>query len=191
MLAEFERDLQVLIDRPSMHRPFVCEGSPLACDVLIVGYNPATTMKQDFWTYWKPDYGFDKSAWFAAYREERAARPLKPGKKFRPAISPTRRVLEWIGEGAAPCRILETNIFSVPSEAKADLALEKRESAPFKFLVNRVKPVVIIAHGKDAHEAVAQLETSATVFNVSHLSRGWSQEKAKRLGNEIQLIARG
>ena len=62
-LDEFERQLADLLGRPSRARPFVCEGSPLDCEIFIVGFNPATEMG-DFWQFWRTGYGFDKNAWF-------------------------------------------------------------------------------------------------------------------------------
>ncbi len=47
-LYEFELQLSDLIGRPTDLRPFVCEGSPLSCDIFLVGFNPATTMETDF-----------------------------------------------------------------------------------------------------------------------------------------------
>jgi hypothetical protein len=48
-LDDFERALVALIGRPTDLRPFVCEGSPLTCDVFLVGFNLATTMCRDLW----------------------------------------------------------------------------------------------------------------------------------------------
>src|ERR1700735_3082953 len=111
-LSAFESELKELIGRPSELRPFVCNGSPLECGVFIVGFNPATKMRADFWEYWRSGYGFDKEAWFKSYKEERQARPLNPGKTRRAQISNTRRVIEWIIEAASPIGCLETNIYS-------------------------------------------------------------------------------
>ena len=111
-LTEFEESLVELIGRPTKLRPFVCEGSPLQCDLFLVGFNPATEMACDFWDHWKTSVGFDRAAWFQAYLADRKTRPLKPGKKSRPAVSNTRRCLGWIQEEAAGTQILETNIFA-------------------------------------------------------------------------------
>lgn len=184
-LHEFETSLEGLIGRPTALRPFVCEGSPLKCEILVVGFNPATEMEGDFWDHWIPGIGFDKTAWFKAYVTDRKKRPLKPGKKFRPAVSNTRRCLTWIEEGAATKAILETNIFARATATKADLALKDRSSEPFRFLLETINPKVIVAHGADAHVAVGQLRTSAQIVNIPHLSRGWSEERARELGRSL------
>ena len=118
-LDDFEQELEALIGRPTNMRPFVCDGSPLKCRIFIVGFNPATTMKASFWDFWRSGYGFDKKAWFEAYKEERRSRPLKPGRKWRNPVSNTRRVIDWIAEAASPYDCLETNIHSLPSDDKA------------------------------------------------------------------------
>jgi len=185
ILDEFKRRLRSLIGSPSSQRPFICEGSPLECNVAIVGFNPATELNDDFWSHWRSGYGFDKGAWFEAYKLDRASRPLKPGKTRRPAVSNTRRVLNWISEAAAPAPVLETNVFSVASATKADLSLSVRESAPFRFLMEAVKPAVVVAHGIDAQAAVSQLHLTACILNVDHFSRGWSEVRARALGVRI------
>ncbi len=184
-LEEFEQKLGSLIGRPTDLRPFVCQGSPLKCTVFIVGFNPATEMRGDFWDNWRTGIGFNKSQWFQAYLADRQTRPLKSGKKSRLLVSNTRRCLGWIEEEAAGVSILETNIFARPTETKAELALAHRNSEPFRFLCDVIKPQVIVAHGIDAHRAVAELETSAQIVTIAHLSRGWSQEKARALGRSL------
>src|SRR5271166_3410947 len=64
-LTDFDVKLKSLTDHLPCARPFVCEGSPLACDVFIVGVNPATNVP--FWPFWQPSYGFNKKTWWAAY----------------------------------------------------------------------------------------------------------------------------
>jgi hypothetical protein len=88
-------------------RPFVCEGSPLDCQIFIVGFNPATT-NVSFWDFWRLPYGFDKKAWLPMYESERE----EQGKKRQ---SSTRKRIERIVEAAWPLKCLETNIHAVPS----------------------------------------------------------------------------
>lgn len=182
----FEEGLASLIGKPTDLRPFVCEGSPLSCRAFIVGFNPATEMSSDFWNFWRRGYGFDKSAWFAAYLHDRRIRPLKPGKKRRPTVSNTRRVIDWVLQEASPVQVLETNIYSAPTEQIDDLALERRLTAPFEFLVESVKPDVIVAHGKDAAAYLGGQDLVARIIAVPHFSRGWSQSSARELGQQIK-----
>ena len=125
-LERFALGLANLIGKPSSLRPFVCEGSPLKCRIFIVGHNPATPSDRDLWSDWGP-HGFDKAKWMRAYLEERANRPLKPGKTFRPKVSPSRRVIDQV-IAAAGVPILEPNIFAGPSPDMQ--SLRKRDIAP-------------------------------------------------------------
>ncbi|WP_206453597.1 hypothetical protein [Aurantimonas marina] len=184
-LPEFVENLAELIGRPTDLRPFVCQGSPLRCNVFLVGFNPATEMAGDFWDHWKTGVGFAKAAWFQAYLADRRTRPLRPGKKSRPAVSNTRRCLGWIEEGADGAPILETNIFARASATKAELALKDQSSEPFRFLIKAIEPKLIVAHGADAHVAVDRLNTSAQIIKIPHLSRGWSKERARQFGRSL------
>lgn len=151
-LAAFQARLEMAIGKPATLRPFVCEGSPLDCGVFIVGFNPATEMSADFWKFWTPGYGFNKAAWFDAYKAERLNKPLRPGKARRNAVSPTRRAIDWICESASPLRCLETNIYATASLDMNSLGHEDRDAATFMFLVETIKPSVIVAHGKTLAE---------------------------------------
>ncbi|RLP25789.1 hypothetical protein [Mesorhizobium sp. YM1C-6-2] len=188
----FEHELAALIGRPTDLRPFVCEGSPLTCDIFLVGFNPATTMQADFWEFWRPGYGYDKAAWFQRYVEERAAKPLKPGKTRRLPISPTRRNMECFVEGAVGARVLETNIYAAASEDMKSLDLASREIAPFRFLLDVIRPKVIVVHGKPAVEAIRRFDTPAKVIAADHhFSRKTSKETARTHGAMAAQQSRG
>jgi hypothetical protein len=186
-LKSFEEGLEALIGRPTNLRPFVCVGSPLECEVFIVGFNPATSMSVGFWEFWRTGHGFDKAAWLEVYVKDRQTRPLKPGKTRRNPISNTRRVLNWILESAAPVNCLETNIYSAATEKAADLAVQQQNTAPLDFLLANIRPRIIVAHGDDAVEHIQSMTPSARIIPVSHFSRGWSEEAARALGQQIKL----
>jgi hypothetical protein len=151
-----------------------------------VGFNPATPLAADFWTFWRSDHGFDRKDWFEEYKRERRARPLKPGKTRRSSVSNTRRVIDWVTEEASPVQCLETNIYSKPTEQASDLVSRQRATAPFDFLLATIKPRVIVTHGIDAAEHIRRKTSSAHVLTVSHFSRGWSQTDARSLGQQIK-----
>ena len=211
-LAEFEQELQELIGRPTDLRPFVCDGSPLECAIFVVGYNPATEMRADWWLFWDPVRGYQRAAWFQEYQRERAIRPLKPGKTRRSAVSNTRRVIDWILDAARPARCLETNIYSSPSETAATLAERRMATAPFDFLLRTIRPDVVLAHGDDAIAHFSRLsrtelrwgqEVRVTlgdkelwVLTESHFGRprggqGWSRERAAGVGRRLKELASG
>ena len=201
-LERFERRLRAVMERRDDLRPFVCSGSPLECEIFIVGYNPATEMSRSFWSFWDPATGFDKDAWFQAYREERAARPLREGKTRRNAVSNTRHRIDWIVEGASPISCLETNLYGAATEQARDLSAARQDTTVFDFLVQEIRPKVILLHGADAHRYMAQrlgqaLEPGqfttaqvesvvARLLPVSHLSRGWSEKAARQLGQRLR-----
>lgn len=185
-LSAFEGDLEAVIGRPTEMRPFVCEGSPLRCRVFIVGFNPATAMTASFWDFWRPGYGFDKAAWFREYKRERSLQPLKPGKTRRNEVSNTRRVMDWVIAAVPRYACLETNIHALPSKDKRGLLFERRETAPFRFLLERIRPAVVVAHGEDAIAETKRLSTDAGIIPVKHFSRGWSEAAARALGAQIE-----
>ena len=184
-INEFEKELAARIGVPTDLRPFVCDGSPLTCDVFIVGFNPATSMSADFWQFWRVGEGFDKAAWFEAYKKDRQVRPLKPGKTRRNAISPSRRVIDWVVESASPFRCLETNIHLASTEQAVDLVSAQRVTATFDFLLSSIKPRIVVAHGAPAVEHMQKMNIDAKVFPVSHFSRGWSRQASIELGVKI------
>lgn len=186
-LNEFEAELRRVVGQPTMLRPFVCRGSPLDCQIFLVGFNPATILETDFWTFWRQGFGYDKDAWFEEYLLERSRKPLKPGRTRRHAVSPTRRNIEAFIEGTGTAGVLETNIFSKPSDDMRSLALADREIAPFRFLVEAIKPQLIVSHGKPANEAIDRFFPTSKIIKVAHLSRGISNENARLLGQRVGL----
>lgn len=108
-LDQFEVGLANVIGRQSSLRPFVCEGSPLDCEVFIVGYNPATTMEGDWWRFWIPGYGYQKRMWSKEYLNQR------DGK-----MSKTRKRIEAVVAELGAVRVLKANIDARPSKRKSE-----------------------------------------------------------------------
>ena len=195
--------LDELMDKKPSARPFVCKGRPEACDVLIVGTNPATTMKKPFKCFWSAKHGFDKKAWLKSYEEQRN------GKWSR-----TRHVIEGVLEAAPGVGFLETNVYATATASEADILPEHRDSKFFKLLVDTVRPKIIIAHGRKAHRGVAAVlscdgelvpsldpepvktNEGTVVLAVPHFSRGWSYKqpgggRAAEFGQRVaSLVAR-
>jgi len=145
-IDQFEAGLAEVIGKPSALRPFVCEGSPLDCQVFVVGYNPATALDGDWWRFWTPGYGYRKRNWKDEYLRQR------DGK-----ISKTRKRIEAIVSEMGTIRVLEANIDARPSKRKSEYP--KPITDAFDYLLSACAPKVIIAHGTDA---------------VAHL-QGWSE----------------
>lgn len=185
ILDAFERELLSRIGRPTQVRPFVCDGSPLGTRVFLVGINPASEMKADFWDFWVSGEGFDKARWFKDYKRDRAERPLKPGKTSRPAVSPSRRIIERVIEGLGSLRCLETNVYAQPSSSAATLDKAHRDASLFQWLVETVGPELLVVHGASAAAEVKRLNLGIPTKSVRHFSRQWSYDRAYALGSEI------
>ena len=153
-LAEFADRLAALVGRPSMLRPFVCEGSPMDCEVFIVGYNPATRMEGDWWRYWDSGYGYRKSAWFSEYLSQRG----KPSK--------TRTRIEDVVRGLPGVRVLEANIDARPSAKMSEYP--RPITIPFDFLIDTCRPKVVIAHGTDAVAHLQHWKATISLIECKH-----------------------
>ena len=194
-LETFDAKLRDLMGQDEKVRPFVCEGSPLDCQIFIVGFNPATT-GVSFWDFWKLPYGFNRKAWLSAYESEREEQGLK-------MKSNTRQRIDCIVKAAHPVKCLETNIYAVPSRKQSDLRRGEHSTDLFGFLLTWIKPRVVFAHGNRAVKHVqkvleaAELKpplytwTSRQVGDLflvvgSHLAYGWSLDDATKLGGQLR-----
>lgn len=177
-LNDFADALCSLIGPGDRVRPFVCDGSPLTCSVFIIGTNPASSLAEQFWTYWDDSTGFDKHRFMAAYSDSRRRR----GKAV---VSQTRNALEVLVKSCAPLRCLETNVFGEATATQAELlAAPTQGISVLPFLVDAIKPKWIIAHGLVAGKAAAAYENSAHVVNLPHL-RKCAHADLRRLGRRI------
>jgi hypothetical protein len=202
MLSNFSNSLRDLLKGFPKSRPFVCEGNPFACEVFIVGFNAATEMEADFWDFWSDAYGFDKKKWFEAYIQEKRNKPLIPPKKRRNELSNTRQRIEWISQALKPHLCLETNLYFKATEASKDLGKEDRRTTVFEFLIKKIKPKVLFIHGVEVRQEFEKLYSlklkenemnqcelfnhPITILPMTHLSRGWSKEKAEEIGKTIK-----
>jgi hypothetical protein len=185
--SEIEGYLRSVAPPKSGLRPFVCDGSPLDCDVALVGYNPATILDADFWDFWLPEIGFDKARWFETYKAERISRPLKPGKKRRNAVSPTRKRIELFVGGLGNHRCIETNLYWDASE---DIASHRHSTQPhihsmLKYL-SALK--LVVCHHESAFKFLTKHLPSVRIELVDHFANrkpGWSDDAASRLGHRM------
>lgn len=153
-LDKFAADLTTVIGRPTNLRPFVCEGSPLGCDLFIVGYNPATEMVGDWWRFWRDGYGYQKRRWFDEYLAQRGYE------------SKTRRKVGEIVRELPEASILEANIDARPSKRKN--TYPKPVTKPFDFILGACRPKVVIAHGKDAVAHLQPWKARGTLIECAH-----------------------
>ena len=187
-LREFEEALANRIGRPSRLRPFVCDGNPLTCHAFIVGTNPATTLDDDFWSFWSVESGFMKEAWLRRYTATRSTQRTAKGRPKRP-LSSTRQRIEWLSLEAAPLRFFETNLYAKATCTAAELNAASRQNETFRWLLAVISPQVILVHGAEAKYVIEKLRPSARVIYSKHLSRV-SQKHAVELARELREIAR-
>ncbi len=165
---------------PFHDRPFVCEGSPLTCQAFIVGVNAASNMKQNFWDFWRPGYGFERTTWLDAYLAARTK------------ASRTRKAMQMIMDQAktdyGAVRFLETNIFSIPTARESMLKSHQKSTEIFEFLLASINPQVLLVHGAKPVKYVRArgISESTKVIESPHLIYV-GHEQARELG---RIIAR-
>jgi hypothetical protein len=180
---EFDRRLREITGEDTRVRPFICDGSPLTCELFVVGLNPATEVP--FWPFWNPERGFDKDAWYAEY--------LRCRKNGAP--SPTRRRTDAAVSTVRPVRCLETNLYPTASKQFADLPQALRSTQVFDFLVLAIKPRAMLVHGaetvrhvqprcsgalsKDMPQDADFGYGSVTVIGGDHLTRFWKDSEIR------------
>lgn len=112
--TDFTNELKQIIEwsRPGQ-RPFVCDGYPNECHVMIVGTNPATPLDTEWRDFWKPDYGFDYNLFVCKYANARV-------KKGKDPFSKTRQQLIHISSclHGFELKCIETNVYAREAESK-------------------------------------------------------------------------
>ena len=177
-MSQFSQTLMKAIPRPCHGRPFVCDGSPDQCTVVVIGESPATELNVDWWEFWDESRGFLFDEWTAVYRQSRK-------RRGEPGVSPTRLRLNRLREHGVRC--LETNVFfdeklggsgrGTSNADMLDLALSSLPALQF-----------LIAHGRTAQkylqERAALPSTILKVFCTRHF-RQESYETIDRIAQEI------
>ena len=148
-----------MISKPCFQRPFVCNGLPSNCEVIVIGENPATPLSIDWWSFWKPNTGFDFDAFEMHYAEERA----KIGK----GISNTRLRLNRFRERGVHC--VETNTFC--NERLEGAGVGVPNYGVLNMLIQEMPNLrAVVAHGKIAHQYIrnASIPAGVRVFELRH-----------------------
>ena len=186
-LSEFEMYLRGAAPPGSALRPFVCEGSPLDCDLALIGFNPATSLAADFWDFWSSHDGFDKVRWFDTYKSERRTKPLRPGRTRRNSVSPTRKRIELFVLGLKPHRCVETNLFW---DASDDIASHQGGRSQLGSLLERLPALrLAVCHHESAARFVRSHFPLLRVEEVDHFANrkpGWTDDSALALGRRIR-----
>ena len=165
-----------LLPMPCHERPFVCDGFPEDCTVIVIGENPATELTTDWWSFWSDHKGFDLRKFESVYETERRSKGERP-------VSNTRKRLNWLREHGLHC--LETNAFSNEGLGghKGGVSNAELLSAFLKGLP-RLKGV--IAHGKVAKECLGHqsLPSGVRSYQMRHF-RSESRLNIDRVAKEL------
>jgi hypothetical protein len=191
-LDKFFSKLTVKMQPNLNWRPLVCDGSPLTCRVFVVGYNPATSFTTPFANHWSSDWGFIREKFLEDFRHQRNQHDKLRGTRARLEI-----IADQFKNNFGRNSILEANIFSKPTARAKELATG--DKTIFKFLMETVRPIIVLVHGRKTFHHFKRLCTSnvdrAKIFQEicwkdqrlrflwsPHLSLV-SHERAKELGN--------
>jgi hypothetical protein len=87
--------------------------------------------------------------------------------------------------------VLETNVFSADSPDMRSLDPKRREIAPLHFLLDAIKPKVVVAHGDPAIAATKSLEGPWVFKRAGHFSRYETKASAAALGELVRDIGQG
>ena len=188
-VEKFERNIKQLLNEDNNARPFLCEGLPFECDIFLVGINPATTT--NFWKYWTQEYGCDKQAWLEEYK-----------KNHNGKLGKTRNYIEMFFQSIKPLKVLETNIYPFASDREADLDSKYKQTDLFEFLVETIKPKVIVGHGastikqlskmyktdlvKGQYIKIDKADWNLTIRVENHFSYQWSKNGIKNLAEDVK-----
>lgn len=117
----------------------------------------------------------------AAYQHSR----LRQGKNL---MSDTRYTLDWIVEAASPAspmKCLETNIYAMPG---TDLTEKEQNTELFDYLLVRIKPKLVVAHGKMATKYLQANPPECQLKCVTHFSAqpGWFDMKLIELFKRLR-----
>jgi hypothetical protein len=141
-LSKFESDLKKRMPTEYL-RPFVCDGSPLACQVFVVGHNPATNFAKPFWDHWDSKSGFLRADFLRDFRLER-----NQPKKLKGARARLEKIVDLFTCGFGQNAILETNIYSEPTPSARQL--REHDTRVFDFLLSTIGPKIVYLHGREA-----------------------------------------
>jgi hypothetical protein len=144
-------------------RPFVCDGNPEDCRVMIIGENPALELNVNWWDFWCDDTGFDLHKFNEQFQQQQKSKTHKALEKL---WEPLRNAKE---------KCLVTNRFRNENRGGA-----KKSKAPAKnddvleLLLSELKQLeAVVAYGVHAIDFIEQqpLSDHVHVELLPHLTR--------------------
>lgn len=158
-MTDWTQILKPLILPPCFHRPFVCEGFPDDSQVIVIGNNPATPLKTDWWCFWDEATGFDHISFLKCYLAERN------GEK-----SKTREFLDRFRYNGF--KSIDTNAFSNEGSGKLESTSICNRDVLQALICNMTCLKGIFAHGGKARKVLKTLQVPSHViiYETYHLS---------------------
>ncbi len=148
MTSRISAHLHTMLPKPCFGRPFVCDGLPENCVVIVIGKKNALELGVDWWTFWDDDSGFDSRRFEILFKERRIA--LKKRLRTRDTLD---RLLEPLREAGLGC--LETNVFRNENpgghKGGGHKCIVQRNDDVLQILLAELPQLrAVIAHGIDA-----------------------------------------
>lgn len=164
-------------------RPFVCDGFPDMSDIVLIGENPATEMREDWRSFWGDETGFDIERFASAYRESRRLRVEAGLAKGQ--ISPTRKNLIKFRE--LGLKTLETNVYM--NERPKGSGNEPKPNTLLQLLVEpRPNLKAVIVFGGKARRAIKRLNFQFSIkpIFVKHFRPPfWSGAQVEKFARDV------
>jgi hypothetical protein len=160
-MSDLAKFLHETYSKPCHERPFVCDGLPQSCNVIVIGENPATKLDVDWWSFWSDAKGFDLAKFEKHYQETRRNSGKDP-------VSKTRGQLNRLRSSGLNC--LETNAFSNERPKGRGVGISNEDLLP--VLIRSLPRLVgVIAHGKVAERTLDRLSLAPNVkpYRLKHL----------------------
>lgn len=135
-------------------RPFVCTGSPLSCDIMMVGYNPSRDMELATFDarIWDDNTGFDREHFVELY--DFAGHQQGENRWSRNHIF-QQNLIDELPDYA----VLETYLYSMITPKKSLVPTLHRNTEIFDWLVKVVQPKLIITQNSEVRRYFERVTT--------------------------------
>jgi len=132
-----------------------------------------------FWEVWNAETGCNRLNWLEKYNEVHAGKLSH--KRTR---NITNALFDLLGHE----RVVETNVYSVPSPPNAPVPPDVKDTSVFEFVFDSVRPPLVLAHGAEAVSFLAPFGQigwqqctwcghSFLLYAAESHMRQWSNEK--------------
>lgn len=188
-LTQFRKQLTKKLEEVGLAdeklRPFVCTGSPLACDIMMVGYNPSRDMGLDTFDarIWNDKTGFDREHFVELY--DFAGHQQGENRWSRNHIF-QQNLIDELPDYA----VLETYLYSMITPKKSLVPPQHRHTEIFDWLVKVIQPKLIVTQNSEVsryfervtNKTLKRNEFNAVMYQgqpcvilpISHLSKKWT-----------------